>query len=303
MYIHRTLDSVVSLSLFCYLMFGTFGSNITNAETVRGIEIDFVTIGNTHNPPDTQEMIDGTDGYGSVDYVYSIGKYEVTNAQWNIFTAAAGVPTGIPNTAYNENALYTGDAQPANRIGWYEAAQFTNYLTSGKRRFGVYEFDSSGNFEGVDRAGAEANYGTIYFLPTEDEWYKAAYYKPDGSGYSLYANGTNIPPIASEETFYDGTGEPWDVGSGIEEQNGTFDMMGNVFEWNETQIAHTYRRGLRGGAFVLPVNYLEASHRAKVNPEVEDNLYGFRVASNIPEPTTLTLLAIGGLVLRKRNKR
>ena len=31
---------------------------------------------------------------GAVGYNYRIGKYEVTNAQWNAFTAAVGAPTG-----------------------------------------------------------------------------------------------------------------------------------------------------------------------------------------------------------------
>jgi len=44
--------------------------------------------------------------------------------------------------------------------------------------------------------------GTIYVIPTEDEWYKAAYYA--GSGYSLYAFGTDTAPIAGTDTNYDG---------------------------------------------------------------------------------------------------
>jgi len=43
------------------------------------VEIDWVTVGDPGNPADTEVMSDGTTGYGSVDYVYRISKYEVTN--------------------------------------------------------------------------------------------------------------------------------------------------------------------------------------------------------------------------------
>ena len=56
--------------------------NVTSAELIRGIDIDFVTIGNIGNAADTT-------GYGAVDYDYYIGKYEVTNSQWNPFTGTA----------------------------------------------------------------------------------------------------------------------------------------------------------------------------------------------------------------------
>ena len=114
-------------------------------------------------------------------------------------------------------------------ISWYEAAQFCNYLTSGNKYSGAYKFDISGNFQEIDRTSSISTYGTTYVIPTEDEWYKAAYFKPDGSGYSLYANGTNTAPIAGVQSNYNNViGQPWNIGSGTQEQNGTFDMMGNV---------------------------------------------------------------------------
>jgi formylglycine-generating enzyme required for sulfatase activity len=249
--------------------------------------------------------------YGGVNYNYRIGKYEVTNAQWNAFALAAGAPTG--NTVeygynpYDEDAIYTDVQQPTNNVSWYEAVQFCNYLTSGDKSKGVYRFSGNntnpGDFLGINRDAAILAYGKTYVLPTEDEWYKAAYYT--GSGYSLYANGTDTPPIAGVNTNYDGTiGHPWNVGTGTEEQNGTFDMMGNVWEWNETKPYDSIPdRGFRAGSYLDIDNILASSFRGYYGPFIENDgvgsVFGFRVAE-IPEPATILLLTLGGLVFRKR---
>jgi hypothetical protein len=276
-------------------------ANFASAETIRGIDIDFVTIGYAGNAGDTRGAGQGNYanpyGCGAVSYDYRIGKYEVTNAQWNAFTAIAGVPTGNDD-GYRTSSRFTGDQQPTNSVSWYEAAQFCNYLTSGDKSKGVYQFSGNntnpGNFLGINRDAAKATYGTIYFLPTEDEWYKAAYYTGGYCPrYSLYANGTDIAPVSRVNTNW-GNNTVWNVGTGTQEQNGTFDMMGNLWEWTETLIGSG--RSIRGGSYATdPLSGLGSNYRyGGVLPFGESGDAGFRVASTIPEPDTLLLHAPNG---------
>ena len=287
-------------TLIAFLM---VAANVASAELIQGISIDFITIGNPGNPGDTRAEANPS-GCGSVDYEYQIGKYEVSNAQWYDFVTAAGAPTGYPGHAYDKDTYWAGDNIAATGLSWYEAAQFCSYLTSGDKSRGAYQFSgdnaNAGDFEGIDRDSAVSTYGIVYVIPTEDEWYKAAYYT--GSDYSTYANGKDTDPIAGVDTNYDQDNPhagPWDVGSGTQEQNGTFDMMGNLWEWNETPIGS--RRGLRGGSYYNDCDYLRSSGRHYDHPDTGYYSVGFRVAS-VPEPATVLLLGLGGLALLRRRR-
>ncbi|MEI6513211.1 MAG: PEP-CTERM sorting domain-containing protein, partial [bacterium] len=139
--------------------------------------------------------------------------------------------------------------------------------------------------------------------------YKAAYYKGGGT-YSLYANGTSVPPVAGIASNCGGTGT-WDgTIYGFLEQNGTKDMMGNVWEWNE---ANTYIggnvawRGLRGGSYTYDLFgagvCAQSTSRYDYSPIYEFNSVGFRVVQIVPEPSSIIAL-LGGLTgligLRRR---
>jgi formylglycine-generating enzyme required for sulfatase activity len=261
-----------------------------------------VTIGNPGNPGDTRPEANPV-GSGAVNYEYQIGKYEVTNEQWNTFVSMAGAPTGNQSTAYDNSAYFTGAQQPTSNVSWYEALQFCNYLTSGDKSKGAYLWSGNngnpGDFLGIDRDTAVSTYGIVYVIPTEDEWYKAAYYS--SSGYSTYANGTSLAPLTTE-ACYDIYSSPWNVGSGILEQNGTYDMMGNVWEWNESEstvFSGSYLR--RSGCYDGRYNYMKSNGMSITFPENEDNDMGFRIAS-IPEPATIFMLGLGGLVILKKSR-
>jgi len=284
-------------------------------------DIDFVTISGATNP---------TSGYGIVNNDYRIGVYEITNDQWTKFKAAlAPVPvTGDPSSAYNEEPYYTGTNVPTNEVSWYEAAQFVNWLNTSTGHHAAYKFTGTQGTSGyaLDTwSAAEAAGGTnlyrhkdaFYYLPTEDEWVKAGYWngsslqtyatKPgdtlhqgdgsSGTGWNYYVDGFATDPYG-----------PWDVGSGSEELNGTFDIMGNVWEWLESPYSDTTygtgsARGLRGGSFNFNGGTLASSDRIGYDPYYENGYLGFRVASEVPEPFTLGLLSLGGVALLARRRR
>ncbi len=202
----------------------TFAVGSTNA-----FSLEFVEIGDPGNPPMPQGFW-GNHIYGDVPYTYRIGQLEITRAQWAAFEREAGAPAGTPSTAYDQDAEYIAD-RPQTFMSWLEAAQFCNWLTTGDKSQGVYKFDGNnanpGNFQGVFLADgfSQSLNGTVYVMPTRSEWVKAGHWKPDGSGYSRFENGSDITI-------------PWTRGihsiqTHAQEQNGTYDMADNAQEWTE----------------------------------------------------------------------
>ncbi len=209
---------------------------------ISPVRADFVTIGGT------DVGADPATGYGAVNYTYQISRYEVTGAELG---AAVAADSRIGNSNPN-----TGN-KPAEYVSWYEAVKYCNWLTSGDAYLGAYTHDGTGTFTGIDRDAAIATYGIVYVLPTEDEWYKAAYWTGNVSDqWSLYANGTDDTPTwgtTSGWNYRDSTygyatpdQRPWEVGYGAQEQNGTYDMMGNVWEWTESDFSDS-KKVPRGG--------------------------------------------------------
>lgn len=280
---------------------------ITSASA--SVTIDWVTVGDTGNAADTT-------GYGALANAYQIGKYEVTNAQYGAFLNAKGASNS--NGIYNSNMAsygitqsggsgsftYNVSATLANRpvvyVSWYDAARFANWLVNGQgngsMETGAYTLN------GATSGVITANIGAQVYIPTEDEWYKAAYYSAANTSYSLYPNGQNTITTA-DANYNNAVGSTTDVGtySGDGSSYGTFDQGGNVWEWNDAVISGS-SRGLRGGSLYGDESNLRASLRTNNAPTNESANIGFRVAS-VPEPTSivLTLLASGVmLACRKR---
>ena len=217
------MKMAVYLMMAVLLVSGVHGDSITHGGTT--INMDFIDIGYAGNVGDTANTVNGQNP-GSVGYNYRIGKFEVTANQW--------VSVIVADSNVGNAGLHSGN-QPTTDSSWYEAAKFANWLTTGNAYSGAYQFNGSGVLTAVDRDAAVTAYGTVYVLPSEDEWYKAAYLKSDGSAYTLYATGDSVP-VSNMDANYgnSSSGNPWNIGDGSEENNGTFDMAGNAMEWVES---------------------------------------------------------------------
>jgi len=306
-------------------------------EARAAITVDLIQIGNAGN------AADGTT-YGAVPYDYAIGKDDVTIGQYTAFLNAVDPngtnPNGIYNTAMGTNlnvagisytagaavgskyAVMTNGGNSANRpityVSWFDAARFSNWMQNGQgagsTETGAYTLN------GATSGIITKNAGATWWIPSENEWYKAAYYDPSLSGgtggYWLYPTQSNTAPgntIGAGAnnaniyvTNYATGGAPYltDVGafSGSGSAYGTYDQGGNVNQWNDAVISGSYR-GLRGGSWGDFANSLQSSGRFLNVPTFEFDDVGFRVAS-VPEPSTagLVLLVGAGWMVWKRRK-
>lgn len=292
------------------------GSAVSTASAA--ISISTVPIGNPGNAADPVSDT-GYGVYGSVAYTYNIGTTEVTNAQYAAFLNAKAVTDtrglyntfmktgvgGIARTGTSGSYTYAPIAgrenNPVNFVSFWDATRFANWLHngqgSGDTETGAYTLTPAG----ISANTVTRNAGWQWAVPSQDEWYKAAYYQPVGQGgdsddYWLYPTSSNT--ISTSQANYSAL-NLLPVGSYAPNFHGAFDMAGNVSEWSEGQDG--LMRGVRGGAAVSSDNPLAADYEFYDFTTREDQYLGFRVVQT-PEPATLSLLALGGLALIRRRK-
>ena len=156
---------------------------------------------------------------------------------------------------------------------------------------------------------------SFYFLPNENEWYKAAFQKNDGPtpNYWDYATGSNLAPVAVASGTLDGTAvyqslTPADINlAGGLSSYGIQGQGGNVWEWQEsafngTNDSPSLGRTIRGGYWPNNEVHLRSSGRTLFGPATSVNNIGFRVAS-IPEPSTVALTLVASSLLLARRRR
>ena len=306
--------------------------------------VQFVNVGDPGNAPDSN-------GHGAVAYSYQIGTYDVTAAQYAVFlnAVAASDPLGLWNSQMASGHAAAGILQngssgnftygvipghenfPVNYISWGSAARFVNWLQNGQpmgvegpgtTETGAYSLNRL--FQDTDLLGVTRNPGAHYVIPTDDEWYKAAYYKGGSktAGYWSYAtksnttpsnilsstgtNNANVDTITFENNmFVDHYSDPVNfltsVGTFASSPGpyGTFDQQGDVSQWTETLLNPNLPPPFppvewrtRGGTFSST-----AANKNDTSGGLGPNVAATLRIAIVPEPGGLTICVAGAVTL------
>ena len=284
-------------------------------------------------------------GRGSVARDFRIGRTEVTTAQWleffNTFWDRVGeeelhrpiVWGAVRDTSYAGPGmrwkLRTPEAGnlPVGGVDWRTSARLCNWLHNGKSSElsammdGAYDVSTFGYTPDGKFTDQEARHpGARYWIPSLDEWLKAAYYDPDkgGSGVGGWwtnPNSSDEPPAygppgvgeantgfslpnSAERQIpvgsYPGTTSPW----------GVLDIAGGVSEWTESvQTVNGQRLRFIDGSHYGGSPGLDWIYGAGGDfPTELEGIYGFRIASAVPGPGT-PLMFVGLLVTTQQRGR
>lgn len=299
-------------------------SVVTSLRAEPPVRVETVWIGQPGNPADTT-------GFGAVAYEYGIGKYEITIDQYAAFlnAVAATDPHALYNPAMATDLHVAGIARsggegtyqysvigsgkrPISYVSWFDAARFCNWLHNGGEANADTEagaYPLAGAMNGIVEKVPEAQ----WWIPTENEWYKAAFYHPAASGeagfYSLYPTGSNEAPgntvgnqpnqanyhaaglaLTGEADMRPDQNYLTDAGafSGSPSAYGTFDQAGNVWEFIDEKRGdlreggHEIMRSLRGGGWDNPLKYLPATFvHGPFPPAAEIAGAGIRVSTKM----------------------
>ena len=329
-------------------VFSAFTFSI-NLQAQPLVNIETVSVGDPGNAADTRTNT-GSFGRGAVPYKYRIGKYEVTISQYTAFlnsvartnTNSVVIPfdpnnyivnlwkyqltnnlniagisrdgSGTQADPYRYAVIGSGN-RPITHVSWFDAARFCNWLHNGATNGASTEtgaYTLNGATAGIIAKNAEAT----WWIPSENEWYKAAYYKGGwtNTGYWLYPTqsdadlGNTIGGAANQANYYTGVFAVTQSASYSSSQNyltdagafsnsasayGTFDQGGNVYEWNDAVIGSS--RGIRGGSWRPgPFNITTTPQSIGFSSGTPEGFFddlGFRVAT-APPPITNVILSV-----------
>lgn len=284
------------------------------AQSVTLAEQAWVTVGTSGNPADKT-------GFGGVAYEFQIMKFEVTVREYAEFLdcvarqsdphqlwvpamgehvitdlGQGGIRKDVPQCILREGVPGSWKYLPVPErkscpvffVSFFSALRYANWLHNGCQN-GETE---SGAYDLTQGARVERSAEAKVWLPSEDEWYKAAYFQPEELGgpegsYWRFPMCTEERPInadpGSEVThaacFSRGFSGIAPVGSypNAKAPCGALDMGGNVWEWIETSVFES-KRVLRGGSSPHNWEKLQSNVRSNASPDRWYPDTGFRLA-------------------------
>ncbi len=261
-------------------------------------------------------------------HYYNGNVYNASNRQFRYFQTSAANSRSRLTYSGGSYVIKQGslipsqdyENHPINCLTWFGAAAFSNWLSAEAGLTPVY---NTTTWHGDMSADG-------YRMATVEEWIKAASWDPEAGKFWAYGNGSDSmngsmanynysgdPYEAfNQQTtpvgFYDGTNYNGFQTTADENYYGLYDMSGNLFEWlhdehdgvndNPASSRHTVMGGAWGyGAYSLDADRLDCDS----GPDDPYHNFGFRVVrtTDVPEPTTISLLALGGVALMRSRRK
>jgi sulfatase modifying factor 1 len=293
---------------------------------VAAITIDTVPVG---NPGNAGRVETGVGIFGAVSTAYRIATTEVTNSQYVAFLNAVAASDAV--ALYNTNmgftsrggilrtgssgsyaysvkpdvpdggpggTNYTYGDKPVVFVSWFDAARFANWMNNGQPSGPQSSTTTEGGaytLNGSNPVAVARNTNVTWFIPTENQWYKSAYYDGVSNLYYNYATKSSIAPNNNIPINDSGNSANYFADAFTQQESypltpvgayaaskspyGTADQDGNVWEWTETTGTTTSVRIRRGGAFDTDATKLVSSYRESLSPTFEIEDMGFRLAT------------------------
>ncbi len=330
------------LKTSCAILIGICVTCTSVSGQVTGF--DWVTVGAPGNAPfPGPDPIGDVVGRGGVDYVYRIGRTEITTGQWLSFVNTFSTQSdelgqfGIPsNWGARVDTSYTGPGMrwqlrdgadagmlPVFGVSWRTAAMYCNWLCNGQSSdlisldTGAYDTSTFHfNEDGTLADQRTHSPGAQYWIPTMDEWLKAAHfdpnrYGPGQSGWWQYSHSSDVLP----ESGLPGEGETsaglnlpdfgqFDIPLGAYPDTlspwGLLDITGGAAEWTEEMYNDLYR-GVDGASAGFSLRELDEILHFRIDFPTSRGSRGLRIAS-VPAPGPVTAIVLT-LLLTPRRRR
>ncbi|MFN0132233.1 MAG: SUMF1/EgtB/PvdO family nonheme iron enzyme [Phycisphaerales bacterium] len=306
-------------------------------------DFDFVTVRDAGNPGHAPTPNGLFGGRGAVSYDYRIAKFEIKSSQWMEFLNAYSSAPGDPYSFWAVHGGFTPDPNypgpgfqwipisaqsgdwPVIGITWRQAARYVNWLHNDKAPTlaaldtGAYDTSTWGNGPGGPGTFSDQHDhlpGAKYWIPTLDEWFKAAYWDPNRygtgqGGYWDYVNSSNqelvtgLPGQGQTSAGLDiGINGAYDIplGSYPDQMSpwGLLDLSGGGSEWTEEV------KGPPGAYHSRYFKGRPAGLAGVISAGADLDLFwipggahpgggaftSFRIASSIPSPSSLAVIGM-----------